>query len=113
MVDTGSIACRAYTSQCKPRQSFRLKLCITRNSHQPKYCQSVGLINMLYRDSLKGLYNGQKCLQLFSESEAYHEQMGPIPSSNESLDIAPSNLHTYSPRRRNFQTVDATELASR
>jgi len=25
---------------------------------------------------------------LFSDSEAYHEQMGPIPSSNGSLDIA-------------------------
>jgi len=30
----------------------------------------------------------------FVDSEAYHEQMGPIPSSNESLDIALSNVHT-------------------
>jgi len=29
-----------------------------------------------------------KVTSLFVNSEAYHEQMGPIPSSNESLDIA-------------------------
>jgi len=28
------------------------------------------------------------------DSEAYHEQMGPVPSSNESLDKALSNAHT-------------------
>jgi len=43
---------------------------------------------------LKGLSHSQKCLDLFSDSEAYHEQMGPIPSSNGSLDIALSNAHT-------------------
>ena len=43
---------------------------------------------------LKGLWHGQKWLHVFVESEAYHEQMGPIPSSNESLDIALSNVHT-------------------
>jgi len=37
---------------------------------------------------LKGLCH------LFSYSEAYHERMGPIPSSNGSLDIALSNAHT-------------------
>ena len=37
---------------------------------------------------------GQKYLHLFLDSEAYHEQMGPIPSSNGSLDIALSNAHT-------------------
>jgi len=30
-------------------------------------------------------------LVLFVDSEAYHEQMGPLPSSNGSLDIALSN----------------------
>jgi len=43
---------------------------------------------------LKGLCHGQKCLHLFSDSEAYHEQMGPIPCSNGSLDIALANAHT-------------------
>jgi len=58
---------------------------------------------------LKGLCHSKKCLY----SEAYHEQMGPIPSSNGNLDIALSKAHTWSPRRRTFYTVDATELASR
>jgi len=31
---------------------------------------------------------------LFADSEAYHEQMGAIPRSNGSLDIALSNAHT-------------------
>jgi len=35
-----------------------------------------------------------KVTSLVSDSEAYHKQMGPIPSSNGSLDIAPSNEHT-------------------
>ena len=35
-----------------------------------------------------------KRLDLFVDSEAYHEQMGPIPSSNGSLDITLSNAHT-------------------
>ena len=43
---------------------------------------------------LKGLWHGQKWLHLFLDSEAYYEQMGPIPSSYESLDIALSNAHT-------------------
>jgi len=30
----------------------------------------------------------------FFNSEAYHEQIRPIPNSNESLDIALSNVHT-------------------
>ena len=44
--------------------------------------------------SLKGFCHCQKCLHLFADSEAYHEQMGSIPSSNGSLDIALSNAHT-------------------
>jgi len=31
---------------------------------------------------LKGLSHGQKCLQLFSDSEAHCQQMGPTPKSN-------------------------------
>jgi len=50
---------------------------------------------------------------LFVDSEAYYEQMGPITSSNGSLDIALSNVHTKSPQWRTFQNVDAPELASR
>ena len=38
---------------------------------------------------------------MFLDSDAYHEQMGPIPSSNGNLDIALFNAHTYSPWRRN------------
>jgi len=37
--------------------------------------------------------HGEKCLHLFSDSQAYNEQMGPIPSSNISLDIALSDAH--------------------
>ena len=44
--------------------------------------------------SLKGLWRGQKWFHLFADAEAYHELMGPIPSSNGSLDIALSNAHT-------------------
>ena len=44
--------------------------------------------------SLTGLWHGQKWLHLFVDSEAYHEQIGPIPNSNETLDIALSNAHT-------------------
>jgi len=40
---------------------------------------------------LKGSWHGQKLLHLFVDSEAYHVQMVPIPSSNGSLDIALSN----------------------
>jgi len=43
---------------------------------------------------LQGLCHGQKYLPSFSVSEAYHEQMGGIPSSNGSSDIALSNAHT-------------------
>jgi len=43
---------------------------------------------------LKGLCHGQKCLKLFSDFEAYHEQIGLITSSNGRLDIALSNAHT-------------------
>jgi len=43
---------------------------------------------------LKELWHGRKWLHLFVDSEACHEQMGPIPSSNESLDIALFNSHT-------------------
>ena len=32
---------------------------------------------------LKELCHGQKCLHLFLDSQAYHEQMGTIPSSHE------------------------------
>jgi len=39
-------------------------------------------------------YDMGKSDYLFVDSEAYHEQMGPIPSTNESLDIALSNAHT-------------------
>jgi len=40
------------------------------------------------------LRHANVCLYLFSDSEAYHEQTGPIPSSNGSLDIALSIVHT-------------------
>jgi len=45
----------------------------------------------------KGVVTWAKVTSLvcyFVDSEAYHEQMGPIPSSNLSLDIALSNGHT-------------------
>jgi len=32
---------------------------------------------------LKGLCHGQKCLHLFSDSEAYHEQMAQYPAQME------------------------------
>jgi len=44
--------------------------------------------------SLKRLCHGQKCLHLLSDTEAYHEKMGPTHSSNGSLDIALSDAHT-------------------
>jgi len=37
---------------------------------------------------------GKSDFHLFVDSEAYHEQMGPIPSSNGSIDIALFNAHT-------------------
>jgi len=46
-------------------------------------------IHKVYLFISKGLCHGQKCLHLFSDSKAYHEQMGPIPSSNGSSDILP------------------------
>ena len=51
-----------------------------------------GSENRTQQTPLKGLYHGQKCLHLFSDSEAYHEQMGSIPSSNGTLDIALLNV---------------------
>ena len=57
---------------------------------------------------LKGLCHGNKCLHLFSYSEGYHEQMGPIPSSNRYSPIQCAYLEPSA-----FQTVGATELASR
>jgi len=46
------------------------------------------------------------CLHLFSDSEAHHEQMGPIPTSDKTL----SKVHTWSSRQHTFQTIGATEL---
>jgi len=43
---------------------------------------------------IKWVMTWAKLIHLFVDSEAYHEQMGPIPSSNGSLDIALSNAHT-------------------
>ena len=63
--------------------------------------------------TFKGLKAWPKVSHLFSDSEVYHEQMDPIPSSNGSLDKALSNMHTLSPRQRTFQTIDATEFASK
>ena len=57
----------------------------------------------------EGLTHGQRCRHLFSDSEAYHKQMGPIPSSNGSLEMVLSIVHTWSPRRHAFQIV-GTEL---
>ena len=48
-------------------------------------------VNRHYK--LKRLCHGQKSLHLFSDSGAYIEQMGPIPSPNGSLDLALSNAH--------------------
>jgi len=47
-----------------------------------------------WSNRLKGLCHGHKYLHLFSDSEAYHEQMGPKPISNGNLDVALSNEHT-------------------
>jgi len=43
--------------------------------------------------SIKGVMTWAKVTSLV-DSEAYHEQMGPIPSLNGGLDIALSNAHT-------------------
>jgi len=65
-----------------------------------------------YGELTKGLRHARMS-PLVLYSEAYCEQMGPIPSSNGSVDIARSTAYTRSPRRCTFQTVDSTELASR
>jgi len=44
--------------------------------------------NDFHCKQLNGLCHGQKYFHLFSNSEAYHEQMGAILSSNGSLVIA-------------------------
>jgi len=50
--------------------------------------------NVVFRFTLfKEVMSRAKVSSLFSDSEAYHEQMGLIPSSNESLDIGLSNAH--------------------
>jgi len=51
------------------------------------------------------------CLHLFADSEAYHEQMAPIPSSAGRLDMALSNAHlscSYSSHRYSFFCVKNT-----
>jgi len=53
--------------------------------------------------TLKGLCHGQKCLHLFSDSETYHEQMGPIPRSNGSLDIA-LDIALFGPFGRSYSS---------
>jgi len=45
---------------------------------------------------LKGLGDARMCLHFFVNSEAYHEQLGPLARSNGSLDRTLSNSHTYS-----------------
>jgi len=61
---------------------------------------------------LMGSYRGQKCLHLFSDSEAYHEEMGPITSSNGSLDIAllralyPMRIPKSLSQEKSFRRVD-------
>jgi len=56
--------------------------------------EELSALELLVFFRLKGLCHGQKCLYLCSVSEAYLEQMGPILSSNGSLDIALSSAHT-------------------
>jgi len=51
-------------------------------------------VDFRWNVSLKGLCHGQKCVHLVLDSEAPHEQMGPIPNSNGSLDVALSNAQT-------------------
>jgi len=59
-----------------------------------KTCEIFFLCEKKEKMKLKGLCHDQKRLHLFSHSEAYHEQMGPIPTSNGSLDIALSIAHS-------------------
>jgi len=55
-----------------------------------------------------------KSVHLFSDSEAYHEQMGPIPMHLIwKLRYSLIQWAYLEPWRRTFQTVVATELASR
>ena len=63
----------------------------------------LALMVSCQRQYLEGLCHGYKWLHLFVDFEACYEQMGPIPSSNRSSDIAQSNAHTESPRRRTFR----------
>jgi len=44
---------------------------------------------------VKGVMTWAKCPHLFVDSEGYHEQMGPLPNSNGSLDIALFKTHTF------------------
>jgi len=44
--------------------------------------------------TVRGVMSWSKVSSLVSDSEAYNEQIGPIPSSNGSLDIALYNAHT-------------------
>jgi len=83
--------------ECAPRYANKTNLC------------SVALLLLLS--------HGQKCLHLFSDSEAYHEQIGPIPSSNGCLDIALSIAHTWRPRLhadvwQNLLQVDTKQVCS-
>ena len=66
--------------------------------HNANFHETFGILCKCLRGrSIKGPCHGQKCLHSFSESEAYHGQMGPILSSNGSLDIALSNVQSLEP----------------
>jgi len=68
----------------------RYRVFVQKSTKEPWFWVASQFIFIIYVSLiLKGLW-----LHLFVDSEAYHEQMGPIPSSNESLDKALSNAHT-------------------